>query len=158
MGKTKFKSSHKFRGWGKKKSKKIVVVPDTLIENVRVRPTIYRPMSASAKKMDLLGITPEMLNMKMDNLEEKKTFDSFFITQQTSLSKATRKLFALSVKFQASGGVLSCRYWMRTVYGSQSRKESLVKTARKSFLKSISVNDTTMAFMGIESGYAVMQD
>ena len=152
MGKTKFKSSHKFRGWGKKKSKKIVVVPDTLIENVRVRPT--RPMSASAKKMDLLGITPEMLNMKMDNLEEKKTFDSFFITQQTSLSKATRKLFALSVKFQG----VSCRYWMRTVYGSQSRKESLVKTARKSFLKSISVNDTTMAFMGIESGYAVMQD
>ena len=69
MGRTKFTSSHKFRGRGKKKSKKIVVVPDTLIENVRVRPTL----SASAKNMDLLGITTEMLNMKMKSLEEKKT-------------------------------------------------------------------------------------
>ena len=30
--------------------------------------------------------------MKMENLEEKKPYDSFFITQQTSLSKATGKL------------------------------------------------------------------
>ena len=120
--------------------------------------------------MDLLGITPETLNIETENFEEKDGYDSFLIIQQTSLCKFFVKLCCPQCKFAgvvfqilkgkclgfAVKATISCPNCNEIILEEYlSERLGGVRSTRAPF----EVNTrTTMAFMRIGSGYAAMQD
>ena len=175
MGKTKFKTRYSFRGRRRRQYRKlpIEVVDETLTSStpgdITDRPATSI-MSATGKKMELLGlgISPDMMEIKANAISEPK--DLFIFVQMSSLNrllsfsccplcKQSGITFSLidgkEMGFAVKGKLFcsNCEqsfaesYLSERVGGSQSSKAPFEVNLRSTF-----------AFMGIGCGYSAIRD
>ena len=175
MGKTKFKTRYSFRGRRRRQYRKlpIDVVDETLTSStpgdITDRPATSI-MSATGKKMELLGlgISPDMMEIKANAISEPK--DLFIFVQMSSLNrllsfsccplcKQSGITFSLidgkEMGFAVKGKLFcsNCEqsfaesYLSERVGGSQSSKAPFEVNLRSTF-----------AFMGIGCGYSAIRD
>lgn len=171
MGRKKFKTVNSFRGRRKRKYTKLATeTEEASTDNMPADRPIPSTCSATAKKMELLGleISPEMMQIKAKAVTEPT--DSFLIVQMSSLNKLFGSVCCPKCKyggikfsliegkekgFAVKGG-LFCSHCEETIAETfLSERVGGSKSSKAPFEVNVR---STFAFMGVGCGYSAVRD